>query len=234
MSLPKPYYEDEAVTIYHGDSRDLFPHIVADVLVSDVPYGIAYKSGQRRLTLPDSIHGDEDTSLRDWILHIWGDRPALVFGSWKMPRPVGTHTRLIWDTKGALGMGDLTVPWKPSDQELYVLGKGFTGRRDSNILTVAPVQSSAKNGRTHPHEKPVALMQRLIEKCPPGVIVDPFAGSGTTGRACKDLGRKCVMIELEERYAEIAARRMMQEVIPLAYEKQGAEISQAILEGLEK
>src|SRR5690606_1284282 len=129
-------------------------------------YGIAYKSGRRRQNLADSIAGDEDTSLRDWIPEQCGDKPALIFGTWRIPRPTGTHTRLIWDTKGALGMGNLAVPWKPSDQEIYVLGHGFTGHRGSNVLSHAPVQSLGHNGREHPHEKPIGLMQDLIAKCP--------------------------------------------------------------------
>lgn len=212
----KPYYTDSSVTIYHGDCRGFSEWVSAAVMVSDVPYGIRYKSGARRNKLADSIQGDADTSLRDWVLEVWGDRPALIFGSWKMPRPAHTHTRLIWDTKGALGMGDLSVPWKPSDQEIYVIGRGFVGRRDSNVLTVAPVQSTAANGRLHPHEKPVELMRMLIEKCPIGVIIDPFMGSGSTLRAAKDLGRRAIGIELEERYCEIAAKRMGQEVLALA------------------
>lgn len=181
--------------------------------MSDVPYGIAYKSGARRVTLPDSIAGDESTSLRDWVLAQWGEKPALIFGSWKKPRPTATHTRLIWDTKGALGMGDLSVPWKPSDQEIYVLGKGFVGKRDSNVITVAPVQSMAKNGRLHPHQKPVGLMRLLIAKCPPGVIIDPFIGSGSTLLAAKELQRVSIGVEIEERYCAIAARRMEQAVL---------------------
>jgi site-specific DNA-methyltransferase (adenine-specific) len=71
----------------------------------------------------------------------------------------------------------------------------------------------AKNGRVHPNEKPLDLLRHLIAKAPAGVIVDPFAGSGTTGRAAKDLGRKAILIEIEERYCEIAAKRMAQEVM---------------------
>jgi DNA-binding CsgD family transcriptional regulator len=141
-----PYYADESVQLWHGDCREITAWLEADVLVTDPPYGIAYNSGSRRDTLAASIAGDEDTSLRDWALEAWG-RSALVFGTWRIPRPVGTHTRLIWDTKGALGMGNLAVPWKPSDQEIYVIGYDFTGRRDSNVLRHAPVQSMARNGR---------------------------------------------------------------------------------------
>jgi hypothetical protein len=105
----KPYYEDSQVTLYHGDCREATAWLDADVLVTDPPYGIAYNSGSRRENLAASIVGDEDTSLRDWALEAWG-RSALVFGTWRIPRPAGTHTRLIWDTKGALGMGNLSCP----------------------------------------------------------------------------------------------------------------------------
>jgi DNA modification methylase len=207
------YFEQNGITIYNGDCRE----ILADgmqggmpdaVLVTDPPYGINYSSGARRETLPNAIEGDEDTSLRDYVLELWADRPALVFGSWKMPRPAGTHTRLIWDTKGANGMGDLRVPWKPSDQEIYVLGQGFHGPRTNNVLAVAPVQSTARNGRVHPHEKPVALMRLLLQKCPGGVVIDPFCGSGSTLVAAAQLGRQAIGIEVDSDYCAIAAKRV--------------------------
>lgn len=156
-----------------------------------------------------SIDGDADTAVRDEVLTLWGpDRPALVFGTWKRPRPAGTHTRLIWDTLGALGMGDLSVPWKPSDQEIYVIGYGFAGRRTSNVLSYPPVQSTARNGRIHPHEKPVDLLRDLVRKCPPGVIADPFAGSGSLAVAARLEGRRAVVVELREEYCELIARRL--------------------------
>ena len=210
------YYQDEWVTLHLGDCLEETDWLTADVLVIDPPYGIAYHSGSRRDTLAASIIGDEDTSLRDAALAAWlgfGERPALVFGTWRTPRPTGTHTRLIWDTKGALGMGNLSVPWKPSDQEIYVIGYGFTGPRTSNVLSHAPVQSMSRNGRDHPHQKPVGLLLDLIQKCPPGVISDPFAGSGSTLVAAKRLGRKAIGIEIDERYCEIAAKRLSQGVL---------------------
>ena len=204
----KPYYQDDYVTLYHGDC--LTEHrewLEADVLVSDVPYGIDYQSGARRDTLAKSIAGDKDTTARDTALAIWGNKPALVFGTWRIKRPEATRQLLIWDTKGALGMGAMDLPWKPAHQEIYVLGKGFKGKRTPDVLTHAPVQSMSRNGREHPHQKPIPLMTDLITKCPPGSIADPFAGSGSTLVAAKSLGRKVIGVELEEKYCEIIAKR---------------------------
>ncbi|QDM56412.1 methyltransferase [Gordonia phage Sidious] len=215
--MTDPYYADDLVALYHGHCLGITEWQSADVLVTDRPYGIDYQSGSRRDTLAASIAGDKDTTIRDAALAAWGDRPALVFGTWRIPRPAGTHTRLVWDTKGALGMGDLSVPWKPSDQEIYVLGKGFAGRRDSNVLTCAPVQSMARNGRLHPHEKPTALLARLIEKCPPGAIADPFAGSGSTLVAAKGANRRAIGVELEERYCEVIAKRLSSQTMAIDF-----------------
>jgi len=207
------YYQDESVTLYHGDCREITAWLDADVLVCDVPYGVDYHSNQRRQTLARSIAGDKDTSVRDGILEAWGDRPALIFGTWRIPRPAATRALLVWDTKGALGMGAMDLPWKPAHQEIYVLGKGFRGRRDTDVLAVAPVQSLGYNGREHPHEKPVTLMKQLIDKCPDGVVADPTAGSGPTLVAAKQLGRKAIGVELEERYCEVIAKRLAQGVL---------------------
>ena len=208
----KPYYDDGSITLYLGDCREVDAWQSADVLVTDPPYGIGYQSGSRRDRLASSIAGDQDTSLRDVVCGLWAPRPGLVFGTWRIPRPAGTRACLVWDAKGALGMGDLTIPWKPSDQEVYVLGTGFVGRRTSNVLRYAPVQSTATGGRCHPHEKPVSLLHDLFGKCPPGVIADPFAGSGSTLVAAKNLGRRAIGVEISERYCEIAAKRLAQGV----------------------
>jgi len=209
----KPYYDDgKGIVIYCGDCREILPGIEADVLVTDPPYGIAYKSGHFG-TLPRSIKGDKDTSARDGVLSSWSPRPALVFGSWKIQRPTETRMLLVWDTLGALGMGDLSLPWKPAHQEVYVIGTGFSGHRGSDVLRFANTQAQAANGRVHPNEKPVKLLSALIAKCPAGVILDPFMGSGTTLVAAKNLGRKAIGIEIEEKYAEIAVKRLAQGVL---------------------
>jgi len=210
----KPYYESGGITIYHGDARSFVYEAESDVLVTDPPYGISYKSGSRRNTLADSIEGDMDTSLRDWVCTI--GLPTICFGTWKVPPPAGTRETLVWDKGPALGMGALDIPWKRSWEEIYILGRGFHGRRDGAVLRFSPVQSMACNGRMHPHQKPVELMAYLISRCPDGVILDPFMGSGSTLRAAKDLHRECIGIELDEAYCEIAAKRLGQEVLQFA------------------
>ena len=120
----KPYYQDDFVTLYHGDCLEVADWWAnADVLVTDPPYGIAYESGRvpNRTRIP--IAGDMDLDIRDKALALWGTRPALVFGVWDRPRPDGTRARLIWSKAPDPGMGDLTLPWGKSDEEIYVRGR---------------------------------------------------------------------------------------------------------------
>ncbi len=216
-----PYFERDGIVIYHGDCREILPGLAADVMVTDPPYGMVYESNMRgrwgyvsARTIAHPIEGDGDTAARDAVLASWGERPALVFGTWKQPRPEGTRQVLIWDKGAGVGMGDLSIPWKPNTEEVYVLGGGFVGHRGSSVLRFNAIPPNLV-GRIHPTEKPIELMRDLVGKCPPGTVLDPFMGSGTTLRAAMDLGRRAIGIEIEERYCEIAARRLDQMVLPL-------------------
>ncbi len=182
-----PYFSDGQVSLYLGDCREVLPApgLHADVMVTDPPY--------------------------DAALEWWGDRPALVFGSWRRPRPAATRAVLVWDKGDGVGMGDLSIPWKPNWEEVYVLGSGFSGPRTSGVLRGHRVASWSSGGRRlHPNEKPVSLLHELIGKCPPGLVLDPFAGSGSTLVAARNLGRAAVGVELDERWAEVAASRLSQ------------------------
>lgn len=217
----RPYYQDDQVTLYHADCLqhlDLLDQ--ADVLVTDPPYGMAYggfggrKGEPRRHAGRLTIAGDNDTAARDVITENWGTRPALIFGKWTVERPAGTKERLIWDKRPCGFMEDTKSPWGGTDEEIYVLGTGFVGKRGSNILNVPTLMSGDSRRPDHPTPKPVPLMERLLEACPPEwVVIDPFAGSGTTLRAAKNLGRRAIGVEIEEKYCEIAANRLSQEVL---------------------
>ena len=216
----KPYYEDDLVTLYHGDCLKELAWLEADVLVSDVPYGMAFKSGRQGSLGSSVIAGDSDTVARDGALALWGGRPAIVFGRWSVPRPNGTRMVLVWEKGEHVGMGDLSIPWKPNTEEVYVLGHGFVGKRTGSVLRhlaiAGTVGQAARGTRHHPTQKPLGLMSELIAKCPPGVIADPFAGSGSTLVAAKALGRKAIGVELEEKYCEVAAKRLAQDVLDLS------------------
>ena len=106
------------------------------------------------------------------------------------------------------------MPWGLSWEEVYVIGKGFAGRRGPNHVSV-PVEAAGSLSRpNHPTPKPIPLMEELLCKCPQDwAIIDPFAGSGSTLRAAKNLGRKAIGFEIEEKYCEIIATRLAQECL---------------------
>jgi DNA modification methylase len=239
--MTSPYYRDDSVVIYLGNCLEIPEWLKADVLCTDPPYGISYTSTMSGKFRGKRINGDADTKVRDEALAQWamsgviasgGDleaaKPALVFGSWKVPRPAGVQHVLTWEKGDHVGMGDLSMPWRPNTEEIYVMGHGqglgeFTGHRGTSVLRYnAPSPNfTAERDRVHPNEKPLALMRALVAKCPQGtpaiptMIADPFMGSGTTLRAAKDLGFWAVGCDDDERNCEIAAARVAQGVLEL-------------------
>jgi hypothetical protein len=213
----KPYYQDDAVTIYHGDCREIVPTLGRfDLLLTDPPYGVAFQGKATKHTKAGGGYiGTDDrtgpevvaTALRLCECGIVTPGIRMMY-EYPRPRDVGC----VYCPSGA-GVG----PW------------GFTcfhpvlyyGKRRGGPKSPASFQSFHTSPDCgHPCPKPIEWMSWFI-----GIagnvqtILDPFAGSGTTGRAAKDLGRKCTLIEREERYCEIAASRMAQEVLPLTYNR---------------
>lgn len=213
-----PYYQDENVTLYLGDCLEITEWLEADVLVTDPPYGMALETGRRTgwqsRWAGTVIAGDEDVAVRDAVLELWGSRPGLVFGTWKRPMPAGVREVLVWDKVVSTGMGALDIPWRPSWESIYVLGSGWSARRRHGVIRCS-LPTLAADRKWHPTVKPAPLMRELIDACPPGVIADPFAGSGTTLVAAKALGRRAIGVEIDERYCETAARRLSQGVLDL-------------------
>lgn len=212
----KPYFQDDYVTLYHGDCLEVDAWLSADVLVTDPPYGVAFRSAWRsEADRFDAIKGDETVALRDAALGRWGDKPALVFGVWRADRPAGVRQRLIWAKGDDPGLGDLSMPWGYGDEEIYAMGKGWEGSRRTNVYRLPKV--SHANNPGHPTPKPIPLMESLLEDgtTPRWVVADPFAGSGATLIAARNLGRKVIGVELEERYCEVIAKRLENTPLPL-------------------
>lgn len=213
-----PYYQDEFVTIFHADCREILPQLEpVDLVLTDPPYGIGYASNRTCETttaewMNIEINGDVDVSLRDEVLG--GFTEWCCFGSIKTPHPPGTRGVAVWDKGPASGMGNLAWPFKLSWELIYFRGDGWSGKRDEGVIKGLWVVTRKSMGRCHPNEKPVSLLCYLLSKQPKAkTVLDPFAGSGTTLRAAKDLGIKSIGIEIEEKYCEIAAKRLQQEVL---------------------
>jgi len=211
--MPKPYYQDDLVTLYHGDCLEVTEWTEADVLVTDPPYGMSYKSGRNKDL--DEVANDRNLNVRDNSLALWGEKPALVFGTWKQPKPTQTRQLIVWDKRGGAGFsGDLKMPWADITEEIYVLGSGWIGRRRAAIYQIPTLPSGKRPN--HPTPKPVGLMESLMEHIEPAkTIADPFAGSGATLIAARNLGRKVIGVEMEEKYCEMISNRLQQQAFDL-------------------
>lgn len=217
----EPYYADEQVTLYLGDCREITEWLTADVLVTDPPYGRNWRQGDLHGDARAGIKGDKDTTTRDAALSAWGARPAIVFGDLMLAPPTGTKLVGVYLKPADAGLRGAIGGRRRDCEAVYWLGKwrsGIGGR--SSALTTRAALVGGTTGiatRTgHPHTKPLDLLEDLIDTCPPGVIADPFAGSGSTLVAARNLGRRAIGIEVEEQYCEMAARRLSQAVLPLA------------------
>lgn len=221
----QPYYDDGQITIYHGDCRDVLPTLApgsVDLVLTDPPYGIALANHGRldghRTDRDWTVNGDRDQEVGNAILALCEQKvwPIIAFASPKNPWSGHWRQHLVWDKGPAVGGGgDTMMCWKFDWELLQVRAvPSLIGQRDSSVLRywVGPQDS-----QLHPCQKPVPLLRYLIGKaCPSGgVVLDPFCGSGSTLRAAKDLGRKAIGIEIEERFCEVAVGRLAQTAMAL-------------------
>jgi len=219
--MTKPYYQDEFVTLYHGDCLEVTEWLDADVLVTDPPYGVSWKVGglsnrkETRAASVQSIKADESTEIRDLCLKKWGNKPAVVFGSWRKPLLEMPDHRLIWH-KANRQPGVTSHAFFPTDEEIWLKGSGWQGKPPlASVITTTEPRALQAKLIGHPTPKPIGLMETLITRSPEGVISDPFAGSGATLIAARNLGRKVIGIELEEQYCELIAKRLSQQAFDL-------------------
>lgn len=220
MSLPTPYHQEHAVTIYHGDCGHILPMLGQfDLLMADPPYGInessaAVKSRQRKV-------GGNSKSLanqRDYGNFDWDKEPVpawlmelarslcdkqIIFGGnyYNLPPCKGP---LVWDKEnGDNDFADGEMAWNNLGCALRIKRHLWNG-----------MLRKGDEGRHHPTQKPLDVIMWAISLAGDAeTILDPWAGSGTTGEAAKLMGKKAVLIERDERYCEIAAKRLAQQVL---------------------
>ena len=223
----KPYYEHEGITIYHGDCREVLPQLdPVDLVITDPPYfqPVAHYCPARDNTKPRRSMGDR--SVLALAFGIWCDAIAGVI------RPTGTayifcdgqsypivfdamysHAHrirpLIWDKVTSFN----GYTWRHQHEliawaEMSEAVRVKTGDGDILRFRAVPVKE-----RLHPAQKPTELVRRLMAKHDAGTVLDPFAGSGTALVVARMLDRNAIGIEIEERYCEIAANRLAQEVL---------------------
>jgi site-specific DNA-methyltransferase (adenine-specific) len=194
-------------------------------MISDPPYGTGAEKGYGRTELHGRggrrIAGDESLQVFNESLALVKTENLCVFTSPKRASQVlaiiaahGFEHRheLIWD-KLLAGLSN-TIRYQ--HESIYIATKGeFIGRSQTSILRGL----SPARGGAHPHEKPENVVGALVELVRPSSVIDPFTGTGTTLVVCRLRGIKCVGIELEEKYCEIAAKRCEQGLLWQANER---------------
>jgi DNA modification methylase len=212
----KPYYEHGGIAIYHGDCREILPSVWlgVDAVVTDPPYGInaaRERNSQKWRWRDYDVNGwDAERPSADLIrLAVSAGKRAVVWGGNYFTDALPFVPRakwLVWD-KGQtdFSLADCEMAWCSWEGAIrrLLLSRG----------------AAMRDGKQHPTQKPEAVMAWTIRQLDGGddnrLLLDPFMGSGTTLVAAKRAGRAAIGVELSERYCEIAAKRLSQEVLPL-------------------
>lgn len=202
-----PYYSDEFVTLYHGDCREVLPSVTADAIVTDPPYGVGM------VAFSDEFEAAVDgMKFAQAPLAAVFMSPRRVFEFAHLIRDEWKWERLLWMHKTA----DMAAPWRSwcmNSEAIIIMSRGDadwpkpTDYR-SDVYSVGPWERTG-----HPNGKPLAVVGDLVRRLTTECVLDPFSGSGTTLVAAKQQGIRAIGIELEERYCEIAVRRLAQGVL---------------------
>jgi len=207
----KPYYQDSHCQIFNCDCRDILPELPkVDLCLTDPPYNVGIN------------YGEHDDKMNDLEWFSWASdwfkkcreisETVVIAGQSRLPFYAEIERwkwLLCWYKPAAMGRSPVGFcNWEP----MAMWGKGTNSGNDVVIAPIIP--DSSLNG--HPCPKPLKWATGFIGLFPnANTILDPFMGSGTTLRAAKDLNRKAIGIEIEERYCRIAVERLKQEVLPL-------------------
>jgi DNA modification methylase len=216
--IPEPYYERDGITIYHGDCREIMPHLPkVDLVLTDPPYGINAgdqwrQRSRTKLALAKDYGSNEwdrnriDDALMLEILSM-GNLSIVFGGNYYECLPYSSRW-LVWDKENTGDFADCELAWTNTSGAIRKIRYRWNGMLQEH-------GGKHKEIRFHPTQKPVPVMKWCIGIAGDSAqtILDPFMGSGTTLVAARDMGRKCIGIEIEEKYCEVAVRRLSQGVL---------------------
>jgi DNA modification methylase len=229
----KPYYQHAGITIYHGDNRELLPELACDVIFADPPYGVGLEAKRAK-------QRGGGVSIREGTYEVrhgefwFYDTPEYVS---VVVVPIIEQCRSKANAVALTpGTRNMWMYHPPDDMGCFYSGAG-TGMGKWGFTCCHPIlyygndpylansMGSRPNscGQTYPNDanevahpcaKPIRMMMWLVNRVTleGGTIIDPFTGSGAILLAAKELRRKAIGIEIEEKYCEIAAKRLSQEV----------------------
>ena len=244
--LPEPYYEHAGITIYHGDCRNILPHLPkVDIIVTSPPYNQRIESfrpsGMHTETnwvknissgycdsLPEDEYQREQVNLLDLSFERLAETGSVFYNhklrwregqlihplDWIKKTRFRLRQELIWSRDGSCTLN--AKMFAPSDERIYWLDKGKHKWNQECVRYLSVWTLHSIPFKDHPCIYPMQIPIRCISATtdPGDMVLDPFMGSGTTLVAAKQLGRKAIGIEIEEKYCEIAVKRLRQEILP--------------------
>lgn len=236
MKIELPTAENPVVVI-EGDCLDVLPLLPAgcvDRVITDPPYGIGWSRGintARNSKPHNGILGDEDVSVRDAALDLMAAVPAVVFGSFYAPFPNRLKQVLVWHKPGDSGIVGSVTGFRRDAEPIFLTGAWpIQTCKHSCVFRSYGGQSATVTETGHPHTKPVDLIRQLVVMSDAKVVLDPFAGSGTTGVAAILEGRRAILIEKDPAYCEIIRRRIAETLCRPVTLKDGRTVGQNLFQ----
>jgi len=204
-----PYFKNEFCTIYNGDCREILPALPkVDIVLSDPPYGMSFQSNRRAKKYKKIANDDHLPIDLIRLATNKARRAAYFFCRWNNLKQMPPPTSVIVWVKNSWSMGDL----KHEHGRQWEACCFYPQARHEFVKRIPDVIHCARTGNDmHPTEKPVSLLVKILKANVCDTVLDPFMGSGTTLRAAMDLKKKCVGIEIEEKYCELAVKRLAQQ-----------------------
>ena len=223
MTLPEPYYQDSYVTIYHGDCREILPELPqVDLVLTDPPYGVSYKKKGEEYMIGDTVNLIpyflplvREALKPDGAIYMFSSTTKLVDTLPVFNTYFKLHSIIIWDKR--IGQIPRQLSHYKLRYEPILYGSKGLHRLNGYADDVFQCDIPRGKKRVHPTQKPIEIVEYLVGNSARdgSIVLDPFLGSGTTAVACINLNRKCIGIEIEEKYCEIAAKRCSQSVMRL-------------------